>query len=315
MIPATEEILGNDNAAQDLYGTGVRVGLYLQSSGLALYNYSSDKHSRQGLKIASGSICIAILSPWFVFAAQQAFSPCEAFIVLLMLSSLFPPGSTLRNIDDAVGQQILGLVAILLSTLGISLAFIWTFGKLVVTLPELGTKNVVFFCTRVSLKGWFRWLALTYFSIDAITTLFFSFKLVKLIKLSWTFRSHGDLKLHTEKWFPKLEGLDRAIQWAVRVWVITMIELTIRWNHLEPASDFRAPGQLIPLISGIFIFIDSLLAADFKSMARSTVKALTPVLEYLKGIQFPKIPRKKLYFPSRGRPKEQQGLDNTPVIA
>ncbi|KAF3214015.1 hypothetical protein TWF106_009369 [Orbilia oligospora] len=315
MIPVTEEVLGNDNAAQDLYGTGVRVGLYLQSSGLALYNFSSDKHSRQGLKIASGSLCIAILLPWFVFAAQQAFSPCEAFIVILMLSSLFPPGSTLRNIDDAVGQQILGLVAILLSTLGVSLAFIWTFSKLVVTLPELGTKNVVFFFARVSLKGWFRWLALTYFSIDAIFTLLFSFKLVQLIKLSWTFRRHGDLGLHTENWFPKLEGWDRAMQWAVRVWVITMIELTIRWNHLEPASDFRAPGQLIPLISGIFIFIDSLLAVDFNSTARSTAEAFTPVLEYLKDIQFPKIPRKNLYFPGSGRLKEQQSLDNISVIA
>ncbi|KAF3317982.1 hypothetical protein TWF173_009803 [Orbilia oligospora] len=164
MIPVIEEVLGNDNAAQDLYGTGVRVGLYpvsypdleglyLQSSDLSLYDYSSDKHSRQGLKIASGSICIAILSPWFVFTAQQVFSPCEAFIVILMLSSLFPPGSTLRNIDDAAGQQILGLVAILLSNLGISLAFLWTFGKLVVTLPELGTKNVVFFLQESASKA------------------------------------------------------------------------------------------------------------------------------------------------------------------
>ncbi|KAF3103803.1 hypothetical protein TWF594_001948 [Orbilia oligospora] len=307
MIPVTEGVLGNDNAAQDLYGTGVRVGLYLQSAGLALYNYSNDKRSRQGVKIAPGSICIAILSPWFVFAAQQAFSPCEAFIVILMLSSLFPAGSTLHNIDDAIGQHILGLVAILLSTLGISLAFLWTFGKLVVTLPELGTKNVVFFFARVSLKGWFRWLALAYSSIDAILTLVFSFKLVRLIKFSWIFRRRENPGSHTEDWLPELRGWDRAIQWAVRVWVIITVEVTIRWNHLQPASDFRAPGQLIPLISGLFIFMDSLLAVDFKP--------LTSVLEYLKDIQFPRIPRKKLYFPSRGHPEEQQSSDKISVIA
>ncbi|KAK6513716.1 hypothetical protein TWF506_008154 [Arthrobotrys conoides] len=323
-----DEGAGNANAAQDLYGTGVRIGLYLQSLGLMLYKYSDrtrESYSK-GLKLASGSISAAILSSWFVFAAEQAFSPCEAFIVVLMLGVLLFPANTAQISVQNFAEETLGLVTVLLANLGISAALLWLFCYLVVTLPELGTENVIFFFARVNLKGWFRWLALVYCAIDVVSVLVFSWRFVRLIKLSWDCRSrktkrtdnslspeqHQEFDKNLERQIFKIMDWDKLTKWSFAleyigwIWVVTVVELTLRWNHLEPASDLRVPGQLIPFITGVIILIDSLFTMEFERTINRVVDVCKPVPNLFKTTWFSKTPRQKQQLPNVNKPAMAQ---------
>ncbi|GCB25929.1 hypothetical protein AAWM_08814 [Aspergillus awamori] len=147
-IPRSEEI-GNSDAAEDLYGLGVRLGFYLQALAMILHMFGDSKTS--GLRIASGSITVSILASWFSYAAQAQFSPSEAIIVLLYLMPLSLPAKfTLVNPHTIKGESI-GILTLVLTQLATCAALLWTFATLVNTLPRLGTPNLGFFFAPVSL--------------------------------------------------------------------------------------------------------------------------------------------------------------------
>ncbi|KAI1183154.1 hypothetical protein F5B17DRAFT_152468 [Nemania serpens] len=312
-----ETQIGSPEAAQDLYGLGVRVGFYLQALGMILYNYGNGEDYGKGLKLASGSITLSILASWFVFAAYQSFSPSEAVIVLLVLISLsFPAKTTLLN-PRTIADETTGLIILVIVELGTCGALLWTFSRLVDTLPTFGTDNVVFFFAKVAINGWFKILALVYCVIDATTSVLFVYKVTCVIAIAWDYKS-GKLSrvgnmaceysattipavvstptvdltpastmvatLQDEESAPatapctrevvesvKMESrikekMDwesmrntiRYLGWLIWILVIVAVELTVRWNHLSPSTDLRAPGQLIPFVTGIIIFIDSI---------------------------------------------------------
>ncbi|KAK6329887.1 hypothetical protein TWF718_003314 [Orbilia javanica] len=237
---------GNPDAAQDLYGSGIRIGLYLQALGWILYSHGDGK----GLRLASGSITIPILVSWFIFASKQLFSPCEAFIVLAILASLnFPAKATLQNFDfEEISSEAVGVIMLLLVELGICGALLWLFSTLVKSLPALQTENVVFFFAKVPIRGWFRILALVYCSFDAATSIYFCYKV---------YRAYFRPGTKTPQEILKPEPVYSFLYWAVWLLAVLGVELTIKWNHLAPVTDFQSPGQLIPFITGIIILIDS----------------------------------------------------------
>ncbi|GAM33760.1 hypothetical protein TCE0_013f00896 [Talaromyces pinophilus] len=260
---------GSPSAAQDLYGIGVRIGFYLQALAMILYNYNKEGNYGRGLKLASGSITISILAAWFTFAAKRLFSPAEAFSMLLILMSLsFPAKTTLLRPKTVLGE-ILGLVALLVTELATCAALLWMFATLVHSLPALGTGNVIFFFARVSITGWFRYLALVYFVLDAITSLLFARKVIRVIGIAWRYgistreeEDDDDDAIITE--IKEAIGWDNSKQHIpvlhalILTWVIVAVELNITWNHLSPSTDLQVPGQLIPLVTGATILADSI---------------------------------------------------------
>ncbi|RFU31368.1 hypothetical protein B7463_g4982, partial [Scytalidium lignicola] len=278
---------GNADAAQDLYGLGVRIGFYLQALGMILYNYGNKKDYGKGLKVASGSITISILASWFVFASRKLFSPSEAIIVLLVLMSLsFPAKTTLLNPRTIVGETV-GLITLLVAELGTCSALIWTFAQLVDTLPSLNTDNVVFFFAKVAIHGWFRYLALVYCIFDGITSLSFAYRIARVTAISWDCYKNGNtdadeseierIKDITRQWQDIHIGI-HCLRWLTWVLIIVTVELTVRWNHLSPTTDLQAPGQLIPLVTGIIILIDSSLVAGYQVIPRYVRPILTVVV-------------------------------------
>ncbi|KAL2152740.1 hypothetical protein VTH82DRAFT_5925 [Thermothelomyces myriococcoides] len=282
-----EPAVGSPDAAQDLYGLGVRVGFYLQAMGMILYMYGKDKERGKGLKLASGSITLSILASWFVFAARALFSPSEAAIVLLILLGLsFPAKTTLRRPHTVVGEAS-GLVAMLLVEMGTCAALLWLFARLVVTLPRLGTPNLIFFFYKVGLDGWFRWLALVFSVLDTATSLRLAYKLLRLINLvlehqNKTIGVTDVSAIHEE--VKKIMGWDglavgiKCLHWVIWVLVVVAVELTIQWNHLSPSTNLQSPGQLIPLITGVIIFADGSYAAvrERLHVAVTTISFRTP---------------------------------------
>jgi len=308
-VTAREPQTGNPDAAQDLYGLGVRVGFYLQALGMVLYNYGDKENYGKGIKVASGSMTVSVLASWFVFAYRGLFSPSEAIIVLLILIGLlFPAKTTLLNPRTIVGETM-GLITLLVVELGTCSALLWMFARLVDTLPALETDNVVFFFAKVAIDGWFRYLALVYCVIDAVTSISFAYKVTRVIAKSWVYKAEdyqyqaigtpastttsvsdrtqmeatpvtpqaGELGNRDEQEPTRDGGLEskfesiinwkdmdgeiRLIGWLTWILVIMAVELTVQWNHLSPSTNLQAPGQLIPFVTGIIIFIDSCFVA------------------------------------------------------
>lgn len=250
---------GNPDAAQDLYGLGIRIGLYSQALGWIIYSHFDEK----GLKLASGSITIPILVSWFVFAYKQLFSSCEAFIVLAILASLnFPAKATLQDFNPKeMGTEVIGVIMLVMVELGICGAFLWLFSTLVNSLPTLQTENIAFFFAKVSLNGWFRFLALVYCILDAGTSILFCYNLCRAAKVYYRLKRTGNNNTEEVRKILGREDYIYVLHWAVWVLAVLGVELTIIWNHLAPVTDFQSPGQLIPFITGIIILVDSIFVA------------------------------------------------------
>ncbi|KAJ5737650.1 uncharacterized protein N7483_002775 [Penicillium malachiteum] len=267
--PHPRNEFGNEDAAQDLYGLGVRLGFYLQALAMILYLYGDEKNYGKGLKIASGSITVSILASWFNYAAEAAFSPSEAIVVLMILMSLsFPAKYTLLN-PRTIMDETIGVITLLLTELATCTALLWTFSSLVHTLPRLGTPNVMFFFSPVSLTGWFRYLALVYLVIDAITSLYLAYRIVCVLMIVWKCYAANRRELYEEesaqivkiiKWSED-QFMLTIILWLVWVFAIVAVETTLQWNHLTPLNDLRSPGQLIPFVTGCILLIDSISVA------------------------------------------------------
>ncbi|OJJ46599.1 hypothetical protein ASPZODRAFT_132680 [Penicilliopsis zonata CBS 506.65] len=257
--------VGSSEAAQDLYGLGVRVGFYLQALGMNLYNYG-DKHDYgKGLKVASGAITVSIMASWFEYAARKLFSPSEALIVLLVVMCLsLPAKTTLLNPHTIIGE-LTGLAVLLVAELGVCVALVWTFARLVDTLPTLQTSNVVFIFARVHLNSWFRYAALACCAVDSITSLSFAIKIVRVTIVAWqhyvTEKAEADnddvAKLENIIDWKHMKWSIQLLRWMLFAWTIVAVELTIQWNHLSPTANLKNPGQLMPLITGIIILVDS----------------------------------------------------------
>ncbi|KAF3207856.1 hypothetical protein TWF106_007132 [Orbilia oligospora] len=279
---------GNPDAAQDLYGLGIRLGLYFQVLGWIFYSLGGGK----GLKLASVSITIPILVTWFLFASKQLFSPCEAFIVLVLLSSLnFPAKATLYNDSKEMVRETTGVIMLLLVELGICGALLWLFATLVKSLPTLLTENAAFFFAKVPLNGWFRFLALVYCAFDAATSLYSCFRVGHVFILYYRFKRSKSIEdILKEKEFgdqntnnndsASNQGKDKrhlnyfshALHCIVLVLAVLAVELTIKWNHLVPITDFQSPGQLIPFTAGIIILADSIFVLGNRIIGTGTTK-------------------------------------------
>ncbi|KAF2198963.1 hypothetical protein GQ43DRAFT_137191 [Delitschia confertaspora ATCC 74209] len=297
---SSKTFVGSETAAQDVYGIGVRVGLYLQGAGMILCMLRS-RTSGAGVKLVSGSITISMLASWTVLASNMEFSPCEAYLVLFLLTAMLAPGKmVLFNVDSLVGEG-LGLCAIFVTELWMCAAHGWLFARLCITLPELGTENVAFFFAKVSLDGWFRvFMLVLCVLLDWPTTLLWAVKVVQALQVSIAVFQRGSSRMTEDelkkaniydmvsplrKLFQKqfdtaivsetevqaywtwLEGYEARVKFAIKVgvplvlWIfaVTTVETTIRWNNLTPSNDLGSPGQLIPFITGICIFLDGLL--------------------------------------------------------
>src|SRR5437762_8878800 len=82
---------GSISAASDLYGLGMRLGVYLQVFGMLLYCYGSHHRSRTGIKLLSAAVCLSFLSTWTAFVSRQELSPCEAWLVLSLINAYGAP--------------------------------------------------------------------------------------------------------------------------------------------------------------------------------------------------------------------------------
>lgn len=261
------EILDRLDAAQDLYGLGVRVGFYLQAIGMILYSFSRGRERGKGVKITSGSIALSILTSWFVHAARGLFNPTEAFVVLLIIFTLASPAKATFTLPSTILGEPIGLITILVVEIGSCIASLWFFTKLVVTLHYVGSPDIAPpFILRIRFDGWIRWVLLSCAVFNTIISLNFVFRvLLPFIRLSLQHNTAGDADnndtvariIEERMGKKKFHRLMRSMSWGMWGCTVIVIELSISGNSLNATTDLLSPGQLIPLISGSIILIDS----------------------------------------------------------
>ena len=263
---------GNPTAAADLYGIGIRIGIYMQTIGMLMSLVSA---KQPNFKFAAATNTLAVLLSWTILAQRKTFSACEAWLILSMVGMfVFPGGAALCNIDDVAGEGI-GIVAIWVSILWLFSSMIWLFASLLYRLPDLATSNVVWMFVRVRVDGWFRTLMLVVGCVllaISFCTALTSLRFIKKAIWAWC-DSKTDTKI---SWTPELREALESFRYSqctlgLLIWVLAIIscEKIIQWNGLRPENDLSKPGQAIPLVIGILILMDGILTL-LKEPARFT---------------------------------------------
>lgn len=254
---------GSSVAASDIYGTGVRFGIYFQVFGMLL---SCIRLKSQGLKLTSAASALAILVSWTILVQRKELSGAEAWMILSLVSLfVLPAASAVSAPKNIVGEGV-GLVALLVSQFWFIVAYIWFWASLYKTLPSLDTSDSAWFFVAVNIKHWFRLYmlisgCLMYLPV-AITTCAAGAVLVYLSCRAWL-KGAAEIRGQTKKQIKAGENVSRALALiGIVIWVfgIAGVEMMIKYNGLEPASDFTYPGQTIPLAIGSVVLIDGIFA-------------------------------------------------------
>jgi len=277
----TKRYNGSSFAASDIYGLGIRVGLYCQAIGMFLAAIPGPKRASIGIKLTSSGYMIAILTSWTVLVQRQEMSPCEGWLILTLTGMLaIPAAVTCYDFDSIIGETF-AFDLVFLSFLWTTSSALWFWATLYQSLPLLGTNDLVWFFVNVNITGWFRIFALVLNSLEAL--LIGPSAIVAI--LCWSFiafiaylAGQDDLKfLEVETpdesdwqrnsrayWLNWKKGAKEA---ASSAWIfssfnyifsIVAAEMIIRANDLSPQTDLLQPGQLIPLTIGAVTLVDGI---------------------------------------------------------
>jgi len=160
---------GNPNAAGDIYGTGLRIGAYLQIAGMLLSCIRSHGRSRVGILLLSSSVCLSLLTALTIVVARRSISPCEAWLILSLTAAYGAPRYCAVNEKD-YPKGGLATLCCLLSILWEKVLYFWLFTMLYRQLPLLGTANQVWFFAPVDFAGWFRIFILIVTCLQSLIT-------------------------------------------------------------------------------------------------------------------------------------------------
>src|SRR5271156_1660250 len=257
---------GSSVAASDLYGIGVRLGLYLQTLGMLLSCISilwQQKGAAAGaVKLATSSNMIAILVSWTILVRQNAISPVEGWLVLNLVAMLMIP-AFVAVFNPYIGvEETVGVTALLVAITWTDIGCVWFWARLYRELPALGTSGRVWYFAPVSITGWFRLFMLVVYSwntfgLSAIFILLYGlvYALRRKIKV--------DLSIPPEEalgW--RITVLVCFLYWCIN-WIVGIAasEEIIKLNGLSPQTNLATPGQSIPLVLGVTTLLDGMFTA------------------------------------------------------
>ncbi|KAH8171425.1 hypothetical protein LIA77_08192 [Sarocladium implicatum] len=257
--PRDHEV-GNPEAASDLYGLGVRVGIYLQAFGTYFYILRSQAG---GTKITNAGLMLAMLAPWSILVSQNSISPAEALVIHTVASV---PGAPAVMACFASGVTIgegTGILATFVAVAWRDFAMLAFWARLYRSLPMLGTANKTWFFAQVRIDGWFRVFSL-------VVTIFVVFNFFVYLPGLWKtmvfcVKGYWKGERPDDEASESLTGLKKIMFSASCVSLpfglaimIALAEMTINYNSLKPTTDITRPGQAIPLAVGIITFVDGL---------------------------------------------------------
>ncbi|OAA61348.1 hypothetical protein ISF_05427 [Cordyceps fumosorosea ARSEF 2679] len=263
----------------DLYGLGIRVGIYIQMlavqvSALLSMVLRQDDWLGEGVVIfilAVGSVLVKLIVNRQILAVEAA--PMMA----LLLAQV--------GVCRSVGQMglVLGVVYAV-ELCGLSALFVWFWWH---GMDVLGHSpcpdDKAFFFASVSLWGWFRTMNKVFAiftaigaGIMAIMYIFGYSLLLGQYSIYWIQRLRGRIgplaqgNANQQHNFDDDDDNDwnidigRAFEITVNIGVIAFVEMTLKWNNITGVHSLRDPGQFMPLM----IALAQLLAIIYQGASR-----------------------------------------------
>ncbi|PTB70848.1 hypothetical protein BBK36DRAFT_1108685 [Trichoderma citrinoviride] len=245
----------------DLYGLGIRIGIYIQMltvqlSGLASAILRTEDSLGQGTIIfvlATGIVLIRLLR------AATDIQPVEVFPILTLLLAQvgvcrvpYWKGQTTALI---YAVEVAGLIAL----------FAWYWWHGMDTLPRKCHDDKAFFFAKVSIWHWFRTLNKvgSVFAIigGVVSVLFYLgaiilFTFVRAANFVRRFRGETGGGGSKEEDNPMGYG---PLDFLVNVGAIVYVEMALKWNDISGVHSLAAPGQFMPF----FISIAQLLSVFY----------------------------------------------------
>ncbi|KAH8660352.1 hypothetical protein BX600DRAFT_499535 [Xylariales sp. PMI_506] len=236
----------------DLYGVGVRVGLYTQATGMIM---SSFVLNVGGIKMACSTTMLSLLVCWTKLVMAKTISPCEALLVLVLAG--IPKASVMMMLAVTKGgSSIIPTLALCTAVTWCLAGSFWFWTTLNNVLPLNGTPNKTWFFGEVDICGWYRTFALvgTFLASIAFVSSAVAFMAtlndkignIKLI-MGQTVKSMVD-QWQSRRGYRVIGGSWALVELAYNV---VTAEMIIKFNHLEATSDLTAPSQILPLVIGL----------------------------------------------------------------
>jgi hypothetical protein len=240
MAPTSQPCPFNGNS--DIYGIGVRIGLYAQWVATLLVTLF-DPEEEETFRVVN----LIIQSSIFLGICQQASYETNAVEPIITLFLMCGSLSSLTG--DGIGyfSHVSGVFrALFYTALSAYCCWFWFVGLDKMTRP--GCEEIAFF-GRTSINGWFRSLA----KALSVFGLIFSVCLicVSIYALTRRFRKGFRAALaRPKKQRPQLEIGLLVLSMGLIVFSIVVVEYLIRVNSVTGLSAVESVGQLIPLLIG-----------------------------------------------------------------
>jgi hypothetical protein len=254
--------IGNAQLAGDIYGTGIRVGIYIQVIGLLLAAFAG---KGRGIKLSSGAMTFALLISLSSLMHHNDISPAESLVVLGLLDALLFPAITAFMCRDAIAGEGIAMVCCLFANLWTVLANIIFWARLYRSLPSLGTPGMTWAFYKAAIQDrQIRIGSIIGVVFLLVLALFSTANGIWYVKLAAEAWGDGtpevDLNREQEKHIDKWRRSMSCVSMLSFIFCVAQVEMTIKWNGLQPDNNFSHPGQSIPLVVGVFVLLDGVAA-------------------------------------------------------
>ncbi|KIW01006.1 uncharacterized protein PV09_07523 [Verruconis gallopava] len=296
-IPA--DATGNIDNAEDLYGFGVRMGIYVQALAF-LIGFFNVLRLDPKAQFSGVVIAFTILVRWFMRLSNRDISVAELWVGLALLLLVSSSGMWLlfftletqrrkwyRKVHDkrqafaevTKGQTLnilQALVVFLCTVVANSYFSYWIIATNHVDNypPANGTQNIIWLGVPVSVSStWVKVVMITQAALGTAFTAFPAFVYVlaaAFAMISYWFPRQSNMSplLNTEEELDKRTRLEtKRWAWGFGAALFLMclclslsVELTLKAAGLTPEMSLQRPGQLLPLIAGATSCVSS--AAD-----------------------------------------------------
>lgn len=267
----------------DLYGLGIRIGIYIQMlavqiSGLLSIVLRQDDYLGESVVLfilAVGSVLIKLIVHKQILAVEAA--P----MVALLLAQV--------SVCRAVSRMgfVVGVI-FAVEFCGLSSLFVWFWWH---GMDVLGRSpcadDKAFFFAKVSLWGWFRTMNKVFAVFTAIAAgmmaimYIFVYTVASVQYLLYWYQrlrgrvgpleqNNGDQNsdMNDRDWKVDIQS---AFEISINIGVIAFVEMTLKWNNITNVHSLRDPGQFMPLM----ISLAQLVAIIYQGVSRVAHMAAT----------------------------------------
>ncbi|ORY02293.1 hypothetical protein BCR34DRAFT_84708 [Clohesyomyces aquaticus] len=234
----------------DLYGFGIRLGLYVQYISIII---TRTKKMRSATSLRNSALVFVLASFSLVvrmFRRGELYAPEVQTMIWLLMPQLSSASPTMARIHPLT-NQIWVLVV-----LTIQIFLVWFWAKGIDYLPKTGCKgDYVFSLAKVSAYHWFGSFPIAAFSATLAQAGFFAY---------FAFFSQVSIEQKREK----QEGSPNysVMGTLLALWSITTTgtEMTLKWKNISGVYSLRSPGQLVPFFLGVGQLLDTIYRAVLK---------------------------------------------------